>query len=206
MIGFIRGRLVGKMPPKLVIDVGGVGYEIDAPMSTFFQLPDAGAELTVLTHLVVREDQHTLYGFMSDAERVLFRELLKVNGVGAKMALAILSALSVDDFALCVQDDDKTTLCRVPGVGRKTAERLIIDMRDRIEPLFGAIAGSAAGIDAPAEGVGGDTGGEAYHALISLGYKATEARKMIKAVPDELTSTEDILQAALSSVAPERRA
>jgi len=197
MIGFLRGVLMGKTPPKLIIDVQGVGYEVDAPMSTFFKLPDTGAELTLLTHLIVREDQHTLYGFSSDEERVLFRELLKVNGVGAKMALAILSALSVDDFSHCVQVEDKATLCKVPGVGRKTAERLIVDMRDRIEPIAEAVASNVVS--------GGDVQGEAFNALVSLGYKSTEARKMLQSIPDDLSSTEDMLQAALSAAAPGRQ-
>lgn len=196
MIGFIRGILVDKTPPKMLVDVNGVGYEIDAPMSTFFKLPDTGVQLTLLTHLIVREDAHTLYGFHTDAERALFRELLKVNGVGAKMALAILSALSVDDFARCVQDEDKAALCRVPGVGRKTAERLILDMRDRIEPLSDAIGAGLEGGATP------DGHGEAFHALVSLGYKSAEARKMLKAVPDDVSGTEELLQAALSSAAP----
>jgi len=198
MIGFIRGVLVDKTPPKILIDVQGIGYEVDAPMSTVFKLPDTGVELTLLTHLVVREDAHTLYGFLSDSERSLFRELIKVNGVGAKMALGVLSAISVDDFARCVQNDDKATLCKVPGIGRKTAERLIIDMRDRIEPLADGVAPDLPG-SSPA------VSGEAYHALLGLGYKPAEVKKMLKAVPEGMDTTEDILQAALSSAAPERK-
>ncbi len=197
MIGFIRGVLIDKTPPTALIDVRGVGYEIDVPMSTLFKLPDIGVELQLLTHLVVREDQHTLYGFLSDAERSLFRELIKVNGVGAKMALGVLSAVSVEDFARFVQEDDKAALCKVPGIGRKKAERLILDMRDRIEPLAGAIALSGS--------VGGAVSGEAFHALVGLGYSSTEVRKMLKSVPEGLETTEQILQAALSAAAPESR-
>jgi Holliday junction DNA helicase RuvA len=197
VIGFIRGVLIDKTPPTALIDVLGVGYEIDVPMSTLFKLPDVGVELRLLTHLVVREDQHTLYGFFSAAERSLFRELIKVNGVGAKMALGVLSAVSVEEFARFVQEDDKAALCKVPGIGRKKAERLILDMRDRIEPLAGAIAIS--------DSVGGAVSGEAFHALVGLGYSSAEVRKMLKSVPEGLETTEQILQAALSAAAPESR-
>lgn len=198
MIGFIRGVLIEKTPPKALIDVHGVGYEIDAPMSTFFNLPDTGVELCLLTHLVVREDQHTLYGFLTESERSLFRALIKVNGVGAKMALGILSAISVDDFARCVQEEDTTALCKVPGVGRKTAERLILDMRDRVEPLMASLPISQSGV------TDGGLSNEAFHALVSLGYKAPEARKMLDGVPEGLETTEQILQAALSSAVPDK--
>jgi len=133
MIGFLRGILTVKAPPSLVIDVNGVGYELEAPMSTCFALPDIGDNIQIVTHLVVREDQHTLYGFATEAERKLFRDLLKVNRVGAKLALGILSGISVEGFIRCVQDEDQTALSKLPGVGRKTAERLILDMRDRID-------------------------------------------------------------------------
>ncbi len=197
MIGFIRGVLMSKFPPKVLVDVQGVGYEIDAPMSTFFKLPDTGVELTLLTHLAVREDQHTLYGFLSDAERSLFRALIKVNGVGAKMALGILSAISVDEFSRCVQEEDSATLCKVPGIGRKTAERLILDLRDRLGQIDDAMPTAPATVNGSAAG-----GNEAFHALVSLGYKPAEARKMLDRLPEGLGSTEEILQAALSAVAP----
>jgi len=198
MIGFIRGLLIEKTPPKVLVDVHGVGYEIDAPMSTFFNLPNTGAELLLLTHLVVREDQHTLYGFLTASERSLFRALIKVNGVGAKMALGILSAVSVDEFARCMQEEDTAALCKVPGVGRKTAERLILDMRDRVEPLMDSVPLSQPGASA------GGTSHEAFHALVSLGYKASEARKMLDGVPEGLETTEQILQAALSSTVSDK--
>src|SRR5437879_4225495 len=132
MIGSVRGRISSKTPPQLMVDVGGVGYELEAPLSTFFHLPAIGQEVRLLTHLVVREDAHVLYAFATEDERRLFRSLIKVSGVGPKIALALLSGISVSAFAQCVLDEDIGTLTRVPGVGRKTAERLIVEMRDRL--------------------------------------------------------------------------
>jgi len=137
MIGFLRGRIVSKSPPQLTVDVGGVGYELEVPMSTFFLLPAVGEEVRLLTHLVVREDAHVLYGFATEDERRLFRSLLKVSGVGPKIALALLSGMSVEAFALCVQKQDVGALTRVPGIGRKTAERLLVEMRDRLAAVEG---------------------------------------------------------------------
>ncbi len=193
MIGFLRGVLTHKEPPRLVLDVQGVGYEMEAPLSTCFRLPDTGTSVQLHTHLVIREDHHTLYGFASEAERRLFRDLLKVSGVGAKIALGILSGMSVGDFIRCVEGDDAAALVRLPGVGRKTAERLIIEMRDRVgHPL---LAGPA--------GMGGRQGeGDARHvaldALLALGYKPAEARRMLDTVvaaPGE--TTEQLLRSAL---------
>ena len=200
MIGFLRGRIAVKSPPLLVIDVNGVGYEVEAPMSTCFAVPDVGADIHILTHLIVREDQHTLYGFASEAERQLFRDLLKVNRVGAKLALGILSGISVEGFVRCVQEEDKGLLSKLPGVGKKTAERLILDMRDRLESqanvlsLTAVAAGAVAGDSAPRS--------EAFTALASLGYKPAEARRMIDGADTELDSTEAILRAVLQSAAP----
>src|SRR5579863_6863150 len=132
MIGSLRGRIASKSPPQLTVEVGGLGYELEAPMSTFLQLPPIGQEVALLTHLVVREDAHVLYGFASDEERRLFRSLIRVSGVGPKIALALLSGISVSGFAECVQREDVSALTRIPGVGRKTAERLIVEMRDRL--------------------------------------------------------------------------
>jgi Holliday junction DNA helicase RuvA len=196
VIGFLRGRLAHKEPPTLLVDVNGVGYEVEAPMSTIFRLPATGEEVQLHTHLVVREDQQTLYGFATDAERRLFRELLKVSGVGAKMGLTILSGISVEAFADCVQNEDKAALTRLPGVGRKTAERLIVEMRDRLASGVGARlpGGAAAGpADAPRT--------EAFNALVSLGYKPAEARRMLDAVPAEAATTEDILRRVLRAAA-----
>ncbi|HET7757413.1 MAG TPA: Holliday junction branch migration protein RuvA, partial [Steroidobacteraceae bacterium] len=153
MIGAVRGRIASKSPPQLTVEVGGLGYELEAPMSTFLHLPPVGAEVSLLTHLVVREDAHVLYAFATEEERRLFRSLIKVSGVGPKIALALLSGISVAGFAQCVQSEDVATLTRVPGVGRKTAERLIVEMRDRLAapqlaapgPGAAAAAGRAAG-------------------------------------------------------------
>lgn len=198
MIGSLRGILAHKQPPRLIVDVHGVGYELEAPMSTIFGLPAVGSEVYLRTHLVVREDQQTLFGFASEAERRLFRDLLKVSGVGARMALTILSGISVEAFVRCVQTEDKATLVRLPGVGRKTAERLILDLRDRIDQQPVAAAGSTG---APGEEAGIPRA-EAFNALVSLGYKPGEVRKMLDKVPGEAASTEEILRQVLRSAAP----
>lgn len=198
MIGFVHGILVSKEPPTLVVDVNGLGYEVEAPMSTCLELPACGAEVRLVTHLVVREDQHTLYGFATEAERRLFRNLLKVNRVGARLALGILSGISVEGFILCVQTEDTAQLARLPGVGRKTAERLIIDMRDKLvtQPTALVNGQPAATPDAPRQ--------EAYTALTALGYKPAEARRMLDDVDAALHTTEDILRHVLRSAAPAR--
>jgi Holliday junction DNA helicase RuvA len=198
MIGSLRGILAHKQPPFLLIDVNGVGYELEVPMSTVFRLPELGSNVELRTHLVVREDAQTLFGFSTEAERSMFRSLLKVSGVGAKLALTILSGISVDGFAQCVRNEDKATLVRLPGVGRKTAERLIMDMRDRIDaPLPAGSLG--------AEPLSADAGAaprtEAFNALVSLGYKPGEAQKMLDAVNTKEQTTEDILRQVLRSVA-----
>src|SRR6516225_1458195 len=173
MIGSLRGRIASKTPPQLTVEVGGLGYELEAPMSTFFHLPAVGEEVRLLTHLVIREDAHVLYGFASEEERRLFRSLIKVSGVGPKIALALLSGISVAAFAECIQREDIAALTRVPGVGRKTAERLIVEMRDRLAPAGTAGAGPAAG--------GVTAQSEAYDALVALGYRPAEATRLLKA-------------------------
>jgi len=195
MIGSLRGRLSAKAPPQLLLEVGGVGYELEAPMSTFYGLPEVGEELRLLTHLVVREDAQVLYGFATAAERQLFRNLLKVSGVGPKIALGILSGISVEGFAACVSSNDATALTRLPGVGRKTAERLVIEMRDR---LGGDGPGSGAGILPSGARQGAEA--EALAALLALGYKPAEADRLIKAAAApsaEAVSTEDLIRRAL---------
>ena len=197
MIGFIRGVLAQKEPPYVLVDVNGVGYELEVPMSTVFRLPDIGAEVNLRTHHYVREDQQTLFGFATEEERRLFRNLIRISGVGAKMALTILSGISVEGFVRCVLTDDKAALVRLPGIGRKTAERLILDMRDRVDqPLQGA--NGAAGVldDGPSPHT------EAFNALVTLGYKAGEVQKMLDRVSTRATTTEDILRAVLRSAAP----
>ena len=200
MIGYLRGTLAASQPPQLLIEVNGVGYELEVPLSTCLELPQIGAEIHLITHLSVREDQHTLYGFATESERQLFRNLIKVNRVGAKLALGILSGMSVGTFISCIQTEDAGLLSKLPGVGRKTAERLIMDMRDKVDEQARVISVSkiSGGGDASAEGERQD----AYNALTSLGYRPVEARKMIDGVAAEVTGTEDILRDVLRSAAP----
>lgn len=191
MIGSLRGRLVFKHAPQVVIECGGVGYELELPMSTFLDLPAVGAELFLHTHLLVREDAQILYGFATQDERLLFRTLLKVNRVGAKMALGVLSAMTANDFRRCVEYEDTTTLSKIPGVGKKTAERLIIEMRDRVDKALPATAGSAP------SGIAPSARGEAIDALVSLGYKSNEVSKLIAKLETDGMTAEDIIRQAL---------
>jgi holliday junction DNA helicase RuvA len=196
MIGSLRGRLASKLPPQLTIDVGGVGYEVEAPMSTFFHLPQVGHDVQLLTHLVVREDAHVLYGFGTEEERRLFRALIKVSGVGPKIALALLSGISVEGFAQCVQNQDAAALTRVPGIGRKTAERLLVEMRDRL----GTIESAQGPVVMPAT-ASPET--EAFGALVALGYRPSEATRLLKAVGPGTHSTEELIRRALQGAARE---
>ena len=198
MIGSLRGRLTAKHPPQLMIDVGGVGYEIEAPMSTFYGLPATGVEVSLFTHLVVREDAHILFGFGTDRERRLFRELLKVSNVGPKLALALLSGMSVDNFLICIDSQDADTLVRIPGVGRKTAERLLIEMRDRVKG-FGELAAVAANAGLADPGAGAQA--EAFSALVALGYKPAEVTRLLKSVDASIQKTEEIIRRALQFAA-----
>jgi Holliday junction DNA helicase RuvA len=195
MIGRLRGVIIEKQPPELVLDVQGVGYEVSAPMSTFFTLPGLNEEVMLFTHMVVREDAQLLYGFGTERERLLFRSLLKVNGVGAKLALTILSGSDVDSFARSVQEGDTASLTRLPGVGKKTAERLIVEMRDRLKEV-----GTAMGIevsDMPASAAPAGAKNEAIEALVALGYKPAEADKMLRTMDTDGMSTEQIIRQAL---------
>jgi holliday junction DNA helicase RuvA len=199
VIGRLRGQLVSRQPPFLLLDVNGVGYEIEAPMSTFYELPETGAEVTLHTHLLVREDAHVLYGFHADQEKRLFRALLRVSGVGGKMALAILSAMSAAEFANCVQADDVTAMTRIPGVGKKTAQRLIMEMKDKLEDGVTATlpqGTSPSAVQATAE----SPVSEAVSALIALGYKPAEASRMVRAVETAGLGSEEIIRAALQSM------
>jgi Holliday junction DNA helicase RuvA len=198
MIGFLRGRLTAKHPPQLLIDVGGVGYEVEAPMSTFYTLPPTGAEVNLFTHLVVREDAHILFAFGTERERRLFRELLKVSNVGPKLALSLLSGMSVEAFALCIEADDADALVRIPGVGRKTAERLIIEMRDRIKNLGGVTL--TGGVVSTTEAANAPQA-EAFSALLALGYKPAEVTRLLKAVDASAQTTEDLIRGALQAAA-----
>ncbi len=191
MIGRLRGTLVAKQPPWLIIDVGGVGYELEAPMSTFFDLPELGREVSLFTHYAVKEDTVALYGFLREAERSLFRTVQKVSGIGAKIALAILSGASVEEFARLVQSGDLAALTRIPGIGKKTAERIVVELRDRVDGM--AVAGlPRAGGPVPA-----DPQAEAAVALQQLGYKPAEVSRLIKDAAAEGDSAEAIIRKAL---------
>ena len=198
MIGFLRGVLVAKKPPSLLLDVHGVGYEVDAPMSTFYKLPETGKEVILHTHLAIREDAHSLFGFASEAERTLFRSLIKVSGIGARLALAILSGLSVEEFHRCVETQDSARLVRLPGVGKKTAERLLIEMRDRLPKLPAAAPRTAGGVAAPATASPLE---DAVAALIALGFKPQDAGALVRKVPTEGKTSEEIIRLALQSAA-----
>ena len=194
MIGSLSGRLAAKQAPQIVVECHGVGYEVETPMSTFLNLPDVGAVVSLHTHLLVREDAQILFGFASLDERSLFRLLLKVSGVGAKMALAILSTLSVADFRRCVEYEDSATLVKVPGVGKKTAERLIIDMRDRFDTAPAAPGTRRVITDVSPRS-------EAFDALLALGYKSNEVNRLIGKFDVGNMSAEDIIREALRRVA-----
>jgi holliday junction DNA helicase RuvA len=195
MIGYLRGRLALKQPPVLLVDVNGVGYECEAPMSTFFGLAPAGADVALYTHLVVREDAHVLYAFATEDERRLFRALLKVSGVGPRIALGVLSGMSVETFLLCVEAQDVAPLVRLPGVGRKTAERLLMELRDRVDDLAGAARAK------PLRAGETDAQREAYAALIALGYTPGEVARLLREVAGEGSSTEDLIRRALQVAA-----
>lgn len=203
MIGQIKGILLEKKAPDLLVDVGGVGYELQAPMSTFYQLPATGQGVLLHTHLVVREDAHLLYGFYDQQERALFRALIKVSGVGPKVALAILSGVAADDFVRLVRQDDVTALTRIPGIGKKTAERLILDMRDRLKGWQEPSAPGHAEADLAMQAGSPDVSEDAETALIALGYKPQEAARMIvRTLKDnpELNRSEDIIRLALKGM------
>ena len=201
MIGQLRGTLLEKQPPRLLVDVAGVGYEVEAPMTVFYNLPESGAELTLYTHFVVREDAQLLYGFTGRYERELFRSLIKVNGVGPKMALAILSGIEADRLAACIRDQDTTSLVKVPGIGKKTAERLVIEMSDRLDKLEGAPAARPGPLplDGPPDGRA-----DAIAALESLGYRNKEAAAAVGRAAEEAgadPSSEELIRRALRTLA-----
>lgn len=197
MIGRLRGIIAEKQPPWLLLEVHGVGYELEAPMSTFYQLPETGQPVLLHTHLVVREDAHLLFGFATEDERRLFRTLIKVNGVGARMALAILSGISADDFARCVQDGDTASLVRLPGIGKKTAERLIVEMRDRLADWGNQPSHVPLTPSGPTTPPLEDAVRDALSALIALGYKPPEASRLIAKVETDGLGSEAIIRAAL---------
>jgi len=197
MIGSLRGVLVAKQPPEILVDVGGIGYELQVPMTTLFQLPALGQEVALVTHFAVREDAQVLYGFIEARDRELFRNLVRVSGVGPKLALAILSGMDADSFVRCVQRDDSASLVALPGVGRKTAERLLVEMRDRLK---GWLEGAAAPATAPATGRPADITADAEGALVALGYKPAEAARLVAAVNDDsVGDSEELIRRALRS-------
>jgi len=185
MIGRIHGKLVEKHPPQIVVDVQGVGYEVDVPMSTFYNLPATGAEVSLYTHLAVREDAHQLYGFATEAERHAFRQLLKISGVGARTALSVLSGLSVSDLREAVVSQDSGRLTKIPGIGKKTAERLLLELRDKL----------AAALSAPAAAAGDGQADDIANALLALGYNEKEAAWAVRQLPPGLAVAEGIRQA-----------
>jgi len=194
VIGRLTGTLARSSPPSLLVDVNGVGYELEAPMSTFYDLPAVGERVTLYTHLVVREDAHLLYGFTRASTRQLFRSLLKVNGVGPRVALAVLSGLTEPELLACLAHEDIARLTEVPGIGRKTAERLVMELRDKVD--LTATGGTARPAGLPADPVQ-----EAVSALIALGYKPNEASRAVSGVPGEGLKSEDIIRQALKGLA-----
>jgi Holliday junction DNA helicase RuvA len=201
MIGRLHGTLLEKRAPYLLVDVNGVGYEVEAPMSTIYDLPEPGQVVTLITHLAVREDNQTLYGFMSETERHLFRTLIRVSGVGAKLALTILSGISVNGFIQCIEHEDAATLTKLPGIGKKTAERLVIEMRDRLKDWHTETPAGTM-ITVPGKLATSSPVEDAVSALIALGYKPPEASRMVRLVEqaEDMTSEEIIRQALQASV------
>ena len=191
MIGRLRGTLVSKQPPWLLVEVGGVGYELEAPMSTIYDLPGLGKEVVLLTHYAQKEDSVALYGFLQEAERALFRNLQKVSGIGAKIALAVLSGVSTNDFARLVHAGDVVALTKIPGIGKKTAERIVVELRDRVDGMATSLPGAAAA------GAPLDAAGEATVALQQLGYKPAEVTRLVQKVAADGDSAEAIIRKAL---------
>ncbi|NVJ59892.1 MAG: Holliday junction branch migration protein RuvA [Gammaproteobacteria bacterium] len=200
MIGRLTGILLEKAPPELVIDVNGVGYELQAPMTTIFNLPENGQRVTLFTHLSVSENAHNLFGFGAKQDRQLFRELIKVNGVGPKLAVAILSGMTTDEFVRCVHDGEVSQLVKLPGVGKKTAERLIIEMKDRLKD-WGFTAGSKSESSAESSSnSSSDIQREAESALIALGYKPQDAAKAVSRVKGEASTSAELIRLALKNM------
>jgi len=201
MIGRIRGYLVHKQAPVILVEAGGVGYELHVPMTTLFRLPELGSEVSLVTHFVVREDAQLLFGFIEEGDRSLFRELIKVSGVGPKLALTILSGMDAHSFARCVQRDDLSALIALPGVGKKTAERLLVEMRDKLKDGLLRASPGQDRADGAAATVSIDIVADAEGALISLGYKPQEASRMVTAVNDDsVMDSEELIRRALKSM------
>lgn len=201
VIGRLRGTLAEKQPPHLLLDVNGVGYELEVPMTTLYRLPSVGEPVTLHTHQVVREDAHLLYGFFEKRERELFRELIRLNGVGPKLALALMSGLEVDELVRCVQAQDSAALTRVPGVGKKTAERLLVELKDRFKAWESMPAIATLVVEPRAGAAVSSAENDAVSALISLGYKPQEASRAVAAVKEDGLSSEDLIRRALRGMA-----
>jgi len=199
MIARLAGTLIHKLPPLMVIDVGGVGYEVEAPLSVFYDLPQTGQAIVILTHLSIKDDSHTLYGFSSEAQRTVFRQLLKISGIGAKLALTILSGASSDELARYVAEGDSAALTRLPGIGKKTAERIIIELRDKLDAVPAADSGPGSRPAVPASAVS-----EAIAALNGLGYKPQECSNMVRAVAEPDMTVEEIIRLALKATVKNR--
>ncbi len=197
MIGQLRGTILEKQPPQLLLDVHGVAYEIDAPMNTFYRLPDVGQEVMLFTHLVIREDAHHLYGFYAREERTLFRTLIKVNGIGPKLGLTILSSIGPSEFVQCIVNNDTANLVRLPGIGKKTAERLIIEMRDKLSDWQSSLAVTP---ELKKSNTANRAMQDAVAALISLGYKPVEASRAVSKIEDSNLSSEEIIRQALKEM------
>jgi len=201
MIGRLRGNLLDKQPPQLLLEVAGVGYEVSAPMTTFYELPETGHEIILHTHLAVREDAHVLYGFLREQDRLLFRTLIKVSGVGPKLALAILSGMPADEFVSLVQGGNSAALTKLPGVGKKTAERLVVEMKDRLKDWQNVMLPVEPGAGMQAVTTANSLEKEAISALVSLGYKPQEASRMVSQVEREGISSEEMIRQALRAAA-----
>ncbi|MFP6849599.1 MAG: Holliday junction branch migration protein RuvA [Pseudomonas sp.] len=200
MIGRLRGTLAEKQPPHVIIDINGLGYELEVPMTTLYRLPSVGEPLTLHTHLVVREDAHLLYGFYEKRERELFRELIRLNGVGPKLALALMSGLEVDELVRCVQAQDTSVLVKIPGVGKKTAERLLVELKDRFKAWETVPGMSTLVVEPRAAGAVSSAENDAVSALISLGYKPQEASRAVSAIKEDGLSSEDMIRRALKGM------
>jgi|TARA_Y100001951_G_scaffold31907_2_gene24990 Holliday junction DNA helicase RuvA len=201
VIGRLRGTLAEKQPPHLLLDVNGVGYELEVPMTTLYRLPAQGETVTLHTHLVVREDAHLLYGFYEKRDRELFRELIRLNGVGPKLALALMSGLEVDELVRCVQAQDTAALTKVPGVGKKTAERLLVELKDRFKAWESIPAIAPLVVEPQLAQAVSSAENDAVSALISLGYKPQEASRAVAAVKEDGMSSEDLIRRALRGMA-----
>ncbi len=204
MIGRLKGILLEKQPPRLLVDVQGVGYDVLAPMTTFYQIPEGQSEVVLHTHFAVTETSQQLYGFATQADRALFRQLIKVSGVGPKMALSILSGMDSHELVKCVIDSNVSALVKVPGVGKKTAERLVVEMRDRLEGWGATSNGTSPAIQPPVQPSVSGVVAEAESALVALGYKPVEAAKLVANVlkTQEVTRSEELIRLSLRSIMP----